>query len=136
MGTIQNAVNQGLGTIAGALATGKYLKEQRINNEINAANTLAEAEPEAKRLEDEQTDLEMKIQETETNLEAAQKEYENQTPEERLMNEIAGTGPASLDKDLYYQKRSLDNVSLKLRAKQMQIQRSRDVLKHRLKGVK
>jgi hypothetical protein len=132
MGTIQNSLNNMLGTAAAAAAAGKHVKNQSETNEIAAASGYAETMENIDKLEGEQADLEMKKMTTEGQLQKAQKEAENQTPTERLLNEINGTGPATLEKDLFYQEQSLKQVDAKLNALYMQRDRFKKIL--RIKG--
>jgi hypothetical protein len=132
MGTIQNSLNNMLGTAAAAAAAGKHIQQQKETNEIAAASGYAETMENIDKLEGEQADLEMKKMTTEGQLKKAQEEAENQTPTERLLNEINGTGPATLEKDLFYQEQSLKQVDAKLNALYMQRDRFKKIL--RIKG--
>lgn len=132
MGTIQNAINQGLGAVAGAALGVGHVIEQQKTNEIAAVSGYAETMENIDKLEGKQADLEMKKLELEGKLQTAQEESANQTPEQRLINEMMGTGPAALEKDLYYQNQSLKQVEAKLNAQYMQRNRFKKIL--RIKG--
>jgi hypothetical protein len=132
MGTIQSSVNQAMGAVAGAALGIGHVMEQQKSNEIAAATGYADTVENIDKLEGEQAELEMKKVSTESQLQKAQEEYESLTPTERLLNEIDGTGPATLEKDLFYQEQSLKHVEAKLNAQYMQRDRFRKIL--RIKG--
>lgn len=54
MGTIQNSINQGLGTVAGAVALGKHVSEQKKSvKEQEASNELLKQQKQKQDLKDE-----------------------------------------------------------------------------------
>lgn len=132
MGTIQNSINGAMGAVAGAALGIGHVIEQQKTNEIAAASGYANTMENIDKYEAEKADIEMKKMTTEGQLQTAQEEAKNQTPEQRLLNEINGTGPAALEKDLFYQEQSLKEVDAKLNAQYMQRDRFKKIL--RIKG--
>lgn len=132
MGTIQNSINSAMGAVAGAALGLGHVMEQQKTNEIAAATGYADTVEKIDQLEGDKADIEMKKMTTEGQLQKAQEEAKNQTPTERLLNEINGTGPAALEKDLFYQEQSLKEVDAKLNAQYMQRDRFKKIL--RIKG--
>lgn len=132
MGTIQSSVNQAMGAVAGAALGISHVMEQQKTNEIGAATGYADTVENIDKLEGEQAELERKKITTEGQLKKAREEYESLTPTERLLNEVDGTGPATLETDLFYQEQALKHVEAKLNAQYMQRDRFRKIL--RIKG--
>lgn len=89
MGTIQNSINQVLGTVAGAAALGKHVSEQKKANELNELSQSATITDEAKDL----------IKEAEKLTDADKQNLENiETTKQDLENSANWTGPFRDDK--------------------------------------
>lgn len=121
MGTIQNSINQALGTAAGAVALGKHVAEQKKANELAAIREGSELNKESTELIKDAKELQDEYKGTEEGIQANQEEID-------IANQYTGPFRDSkgkyTTKDKYITARELAIKELEAQQNAIQVQRA------------